>query len=364
MQHVQRDVCNSPVSLAGNPFSGRILHPSKWYELEVAKTVASMTNPSMKALAIKVINTGSFIWIDGTSKLATVQDELQNVPCSNILGIVLRALPPRFCESIESPPYQLGNYKSDIIDALSNILRNHPRAAVAVVLEPGVLPLLVLNRDLADCQQDAVPILDGISYALRQLNLPNVAMYLDLGHGGALGWPEDAKSGAEMFYKAYSQAGDPSQLRGFSTNIANYNSWNLEPGEFVCPFDQQCNPAQNEKRFVSIMSSALNRTSVRLPRHAIVDTSRNGIQGLREEWGEWCNVNGAALGLAPTDKTSDSNTDAFVWAKPPGESDGTSDAGSYNYSSYCGKKTAFKPAPDFGIFNPAYFEMLIANTLA
>jgi hypothetical protein len=30
-----------------------------------------------------------------------------------------------------------------------------------------------------------------------------------------------------------------------------------------------------------------------MPNHAIVDTGRNGVTGLRKEWGDWCNVNGA-----------------------------------------------------------------------
>lgn len=29
---------------------------------------------------------------------------------------------------------------------------------------------------------------DALSYALKKLNLPNVAIYIDAGHGGVLGW--------------------------------------------------------------------------------------------------------------------------------------------------------------------------------
>lgn len=140
-----------------------------------------------------------------------------------------------------------------------------------------------------------------------------------------------------MVSKVFTQAGSPKQLRGFATNIANYNSWSMSPGEFVPADDSAYNPAQNEKLYVSFMSTALK--AVNVPNQAIVDTGRNRIQGLREEWGEWCNVNGAALGTFPTTRTGDSQTDAFVWAKPPGESDGTSDPNLYTYDSYCGKKS-------------------------
>ena len=111
----------------------------------------------------------------------------------------------------------------------------------------------------------------------------------------------------------------------------------MSPGEFTPADDAQYNPAQNEKIYISLMSAALK--AVNVPNQAIVDTGRNGIQGLREEWGEWCNVNGVAFGIFPTNQTGDVQTDAFVWAKPPGESDGTSDSNSNAYDSYCGKKS-------------------------
>ncbi|MER5689618.1 glycoside hydrolase family 6 protein [Streptomyces sp. NPDC002205] len=43
--------------------------------------------------------------------------------------------------------------------------------------------------------------------------------------------------------------------------------------------------------------------------------------------GLWCNVSGAGLGLPPQATPSgypDSHLDAFLWIKPPGESDGAS----------------------------------------
>ncbi|KAK0738896.1 1, 4-beta cellobiohydrolase, partial [Schizothecium vesticola] len=53
--------------------------------------------------------------------------------------------------------------------------------------------------------------------------------------------------------------------------------------------------------------------------------------------------------------------DAFIWAKGGGISDGTSEASSRNYNSFCGKATAFKPSPEEGEWNQAYFEMLLKN---
>lgn len=72
------------------------------------------------------------------------------------------------------------------------------------------------------------------------------------------------------------------------------------------------------------------------PNHAIVDTARNGVQGLRDAWGDWCNVIGAGIGVRPTADTGEELADAFVWVKPAGESDGTSDSSATRYDSMCG----------------------------
>jgi cellulose 1,4-beta-cellobiosidase len=98
-----------------------------------------------------------------------------------------------------------------------------------------------------------------------------------------------------------------------------------------------------------------------MPGQAIVDTGRNGVTGLREEWGNWCNVNGAGFGVRPTSNTGSSLVDSFVWVKPGGESDGTSDSSATRYDSFCGKSDSFKPSPEAGQWNQAYFEMLVKN---
>lgn len=98
-----------------------------------------------------------------------------------------------------------------------------------------------------------------------------------------------------------------------------------------------------------------------MPNHAIIDNGRNGVQGLREEWGNWCNVDGAGFGARPTADTGVELADAFVWVKPGGESDGTSDSSAVRFDEFCGKSDAFQPSPEAGEWNQAYFEMLIAN---
>ena len=88
-----------------------------------------------------------------------------------------------------------------------------------------------------------------------------------------------------------------------------------------------------------------------MPFHNIMDTSRSGQQGIRENWTDWCNVNGADNGPNPSADTKDPNLDAFVWASGIGISDGTSDPNSAFYKVECGSKVSFKPMPERGEFS-------------
>jgi cellulose 1,4-beta-cellobiosidase len=81
----------------------------------------------------------------------------------------------------------------------------------------------------------------------------------------------------------------------------------------------QYNKAQNEKLYIEAFSAELKKQG--MPSQAITDTSRNGVQGLRKEWGHCeylsekqsheqlslrtpgCNVKGAGFGPRPTTST-------------------------------------------------------------
>jgi len=100
-----------------------------------------------------------------------------------------------------------------------------------------------------------------------------------------------------------------------------------------------------------------------VPNYAIIDTGRNRVIGVREDWTEWCNVDGVGFGKLPTSESTGLElADAFIWAKGGGISSGTSDPSSLYYNSFCGKATTFKPSPEEGEWRQAYFEMLLKNT--
>lgn len=56
-------------------------------------------------------------------------------------------------------------------------------------------------------------------------------------------------------------------------------------------------------------------------KHYVIDTSRNGLGPTADA--QWCNPDGRALGARPTTATGSALVDAFLWVKPPGDSDGS-----------------------------------------
>ena len=78
-------------------------------------------------------------------------------------------------------------------------IKAQPNIAFALIIEPDSLPNLVTNSNLTTCQQSAQGYKDGVAYALKQLNLPNVAMYIDAGHGGWLGWDANLRTSSKSY---------------------------------------------------------------------------------------------------------------------------------------------------------------------
>ncbi|RYO85884.1 hypothetical protein DL766_006081 [Monosporascus sp. MC13-8B] len=357
--------CSSPVRLdaSTNVFQQYTLHANNFYRGEVEAAAAQISDSALKAQALKVADVGSFLWLDTIQNINKFEPAVADLPCDEILGLVVYDLPGRDCAAKASNGElkvgEIGRYKTEYIDVIAGLLKANPNSAFALIIEPDSLPNLVTNIDLETCQRSKAGYEEGVAYALKTLNLPNVVMYVDAGHGGWLGWNDNLKPGAQELAKVYKNAGSPSQVRGIATNIAGWNAWDQTPGEFSDHKDAQWNKCQNEKIYVETFGAELR--SAGHPNHAIVDTGRNAVTGLREEWGNWCNVDGAGFGVRPTANTGSSLADAFIWGKPGGESDGTSDPSAVRYDSFCGKPDAFKPSPEAGQWNQAYFEMLLRN---
>jgi cellulose 1,4-beta-cellobiosidase len=186
--------CSTAVKIAAasNIFASRTLHANSFYAAEISAAMASVTDDSVKAQAAKVAQVGSFLWIDTISKVPVVTTALAETPCSDVLGLVIYDLPGRDCAAKASngelKTGELARYKSEYIDPIAAAIKAAPNVAVALLIEPDSLPNLVTNSNLTTCSAAKSDYESGVAYALKTLNLPNVAMYLDAGHGGWLGW--------------------------------------------------------------------------------------------------------------------------------------------------------------------------------
>ena len=209
--------------------------------------------------------------------------------------------------------------------------------------------------------------------------------------------------------------GDMTVLDGFITNVSNYTPTEeifLPDPEF--DFDgnyigiksssyYEWNPVFDEKDFAESLHASFVAQGFPEKLGMIIDTSRNGWGAddrpggandnaanenqyvidskldRRKHRGNWCNASGAGIGARPQSLPYGNNSviDAFVWIKPPGESDGTSDETQTepddegkSFDAMCspdhitsgGVLTgAMADAPSAGAWFPAQFKMLVEN---
>jgi len=152
----------------------------------------------------------------------------------------------------------------------------------AVILEPDAL------ATAAECGTGEART-DLLRAAVTTLTAQGATVYLDAGHAN---WTAPGDMAAML------EAAGVGDARGFSTNVAGYES------------------TDDETVYAQAVSDALGGA------HYVTDTGRNG----RGSNGEWCNPAGRALGREPA-ASSDGALDAYLWIKPPGESDGTCGGG-------------------------------------
>ncbi|KAK6353680.1 hypothetical protein TWF696_005642 [Orbilia brochopaga] len=363
-----------PVTLSGNPFAGRKQYANAYYSSEVyslaVPSLVAAGKASMTAAAKAVATVPSFVWFDNIAKVPTLSGYLDDIRAKraagqDLIGIfVVYDLPDRDCAALASngelaiANNGVNRYKTEYIDPLVAQFKNYPDIPVALVIEPDSLANLITNLDKPKCSGAKTAYEDCVKYAIQKLNLPNIAMYADAGHAGWLGWPNNLQQAGPYFANLYKNAGSPASFRGLATNVANYNAWSIS----VCPSYTSALPDTcDEKRYINKLAPLLKSNGWPDP-HFIVDQSRSGKQPTGQlEWGDWCNQKGTGFGTRPDTPSTDPLLDAFVWIKPGGECDGTSDTTAVRYDGFCGKDDALKPAPEAGQWFQAYFEQLLVN---
>jgi len=363
----------SAVTLTGNPFAGRKQYANPFYSSEVYSlaipSLVAEGKQSLTSAAMAAATVPSFIWFDTIAKLSTLPTYLSDIRAKNAAGanligtFVVYDLPDRDCAALASNgELSIANngvalYKSEYIDVWVSYLKQYPDVPVALIIEPDSLANMITNDDSSypKCENAASSYEECVEYAIAQLNLPNVAMYMDAGHAGWLGWPNNLAAAGTFFPGIWKSAGSPSQVRGLATNVANYNAWSG-----TCQSYMQGASICDEQSYINALAPLLTQNG--WTAHFVTDQGRSGKQPTGQQaWGDWCNAVGTGFGIRPDTATTNANLDAFTWIKPGGECDGTSNSSAPRYDAHCGQSDALQPSPQAGSWFQAYFEQLLTN---
>jgi len=340
------------------------------------------TNPSLSTKLAKVKSFASAYWVDRMAVIDNVttiltQARLQSASSGSpvMAAIVVYDLPSRDCAASASNgeipcadatcAAGIATYKTQYIDPLVAVLANFPDVTIVTIVEPDSLPNLATNLANPKCTIAQNAYITGVAYAIQQLStLSNVHIYVDAAHGGWLGWDSGRAAAVTVFKQVLTLAGGASKIRGFSTNVANYQPLgSLTDATDPCALAPQYNFATNEVKYVSLLDASLVASGI-TGMHYIIDTGRNGVAASRTDCSNWCNIKNAGLGIPPTSNTAASgltNIDAYFWVKPPGESDGTSDTSALRYDYHCGSVDSMIPAPEAGNWFSTSFVSLATN---
>ncbi|PNS18474.1 Proteasome activator complex subunit 4 [Sphaceloma murrayae] len=359
----------TPTPATGNIFAGKQIYANPYYASEIQNLAIPSLAPELKTKAANVAKVGSFAWLDTRAKVPSMDTYLANIKKANAAGsnpptigaFVVYNLPDRDCAALASNgELSIANngvaLYQGYIDSIAAIIKKYPDISIALVIEPDSLGNMITNMNVQKCANAATAYKQSIQYAMKTLNFSNVKMYLDAGHAGWLGWPANLQPAANIFAEVYNAAGKPAAVRGLATNVANYNAFNAAS----CPSYTQGNNNCDENRYINAFAPLL--TAAGFPAKFIVDTGRSGRTPTgQQQWGDWCNVKGTGFGVRPTTNTGNSLVDSFVWVKPGGESDGTSNSTAVRFDSTCVRGSAVTPAPEAGTWFQAYFEQLLVN---
>jgi cellulose 1,4-beta-cellobiosidase len=293
-----------------------------------------------------------------------------------VIPLVIYDLPDRDCAARASngelsiaanPPAQpldgLTTYETQYIDVIAGILKNpkYVNLRFVLVIEPDSLPNLVTNLNLAPCAaaNSSGVYVKGVQHAINTFHaIPNAYLYLDIGHSAWLGWPNNANAAVTLFTSVVSGAtAGLSSIDGFIDDTANYTplkepfinaSQSLNGTQVISANFYSFNPTVDEAGYATELQGLFRANGFPVTStNFITDTSRNGWGGpnrptaaststdvntfvnaskidRRNHRGQWCNQSGAGMGIPPLAAPPDfPQFQAYVWIKPPGESDGT-----------------------------------------
>jgi cellulose 1,4-beta-cellobiosidase len=329
-----------------------------------------------------IANQPTYVWMDriaaiaGTTGAKGLRAHLDAAVAqgATLFQMVTYDLPGRDCAALASNGElklgEISRYKTEFIDPIAAILKDTKYSGIRIVnvVEIDSLPNLVTNvgsRPTAagttcDQAKSSGDYVNGVAYALGTLGaIDNVYNYVDIGHHGWLGWTDNFQPFADLMKTVVNTSpATPASLFGFASNVANYGAVH-EPyftvsdtvgGKAIrevaggwIDWNNYVDELSYVQAYKPILGTAVGHTV-----SMIIDTSRNGWGGSarptakststdpitymdesridrRIHLGNWCNQSGAGIGERPKASPT-TGVDAYVWVKPPGESDGSSTA--------------------------------------
>jgi cellulose 1,4-beta-cellobiosidase len=341
-------------------------------------------NPEWKA-KVESVSGGSRIsgnstgvWIDRIAAIEGTPDSQSNGPMgvedhlleaveqgASYIQFVIYNLPGRDCSALASNgelgPTEIDRYKTQYIDPIAAYQNDARFRSLRIIniVEIDSLPNLITNvsgrpsaKPMCDTMKTNGNYVNGIAYALQKFGaIPNVYNYIDVAHHGWVGWDDNFRPTAQLIADTVRQSGSVNNVHGFISNTSNYSAL-VEP--YITVNDQtrpskwiDWNRYNDESSFVQAFRQELITQGMPSGIGMLIDTSRNGwggsarptgpvttgtideqVNGSRVDRrihkGNWCNQAGAGLGERPRANPGPAGVDAYVWIKPPGESDGSS----------------------------------------
>ena len=277
-----------------NPFVGKKLFANPKWAAKLDQTYHSFLQKgdfinAMKVQKVKQI--GTFVWVSRIADLPAIDEAIASARAvqkktgkKQIVGLVLYDLPDRDCSAgesageLDSDKGGLEIYKNEFVKPYAEKLAAATDLTFAVVLEPDSLANLVTNMGIELCAKAAPVYREGIAYAISSLQYDHVHLYIDAAHGGWLGWDDNLPLAAKEFAEVVKLAGEGKKIRGFVTNVSNYNPFNAVVRENYTEWSN----SWDESHYASSLAPHLEAEG--LPAHFIVDQGRVQLPGAREEW--------------------------------------------------------------------------------
>jgi endoglucanase len=283
--------------LGGVAMAGSIASSTQFYASPNSSAVtwgaAHASDSREPAIASRIAAVPQGIWFSAY-KPATVQSDVAAVTGAAASAgktpvLVVYEIPNRDCggASAGGAP-DIASYES-WVQSFANGLGGHQ---VVVILEPDSVALQTCLSAQQTTDRD-----NALAFAGSHIKAadPAAKVYMDAGHSA---WNSPSAQAS-----ALTAAGVKTSADGIFSNVSN----------FMTTADE----VAYDKQVLSALGSPSNL-------HIVVDTSRNGNGPAAGN--PWCDPSGRALGQTPTANTGDAAVDAYLWVKPPGESDGCADA--------------------------------------